>query len=176
MAGKWRRALTRRDNFQSSGCTRCPQSCFHFQPPKRTGSLSRLCITADRYAHKEKEIYFTASPNTTQDCRLSSEVIRDRRQSRTSHGNYSMLHYKWVCESYLHEKKFGVDIKNTGGVWLLLIKLLLQCRKTGHGLCRLHQLHEHCIGFISHDLSFFGCSPRPVDVCVCIGRTQHRPT
>lgn len=61
-------------------------------PQKRTGFISRLYITAD----KEKKSY-----NTTQDCRLSSEVIRDKGKAThhiTSHGNYIMLQYKWVCK------------------------------------------------------------------------------
>lgn len=42
----------------------------------------------------------------------------------------------------LHVK---VQAGQKGQLRLLLIKLLLQCRKTGHGLCSLHQLYEHCI-------------------------------
>lgn len=102
--------------------------------------------TPDRYTHKEKELYFTR------------EIT-----ARPQHG--SMLHYKWVCESYLHVK---VQTGQKGQWRVLLMKLLLQCRKAGHGLCRLHQLYEHCIGFNRHDLSFFGCPPQPVEVCVCI--------
>lgn len=78
-------------------------------------------------------------------------------------------------ERFPHGKTFSRDRECNAGVWILLIKVLLQCRKAGHGLCRLHRLHEHCVGFMRHDLSFFGCSPRPVHVCVWIACTQHRP-
>lgn len=43
--------------------------------------MSRLYIAAGRYAHKEKELYFTTSSNTAQDCGLSSEVIRDKNKA-----------------------------------------------------------------------------------------------
>lgn len=70
------------------------------------------------------------------------------------------------AKDYIHEKQFRLHRENGGGVWLLLIKLLLQFRKAGHSRCRLHQLQEHCVGFIRYDRSFFGCPPRPVDVCL----------
>lgn len=38
-------------------------------------------------------------------------------------------------------------------------------RKAGRALCHAHQ---HCAGFIRHELSFFGGRPQPVEVCVCL--------
>lgn len=69
-----------------------------------------------------------------------------------------------------------VEAGQKGQLRLLLLKQLLQCRKTGHGLCSLHQLYEHCIRFNRHDLSFFGCSPQSVEVCVCTICSGHQHT